>query len=71
MKLKKVILEITDSGIIPVICGASIMLNESSLPNPSFAWQLFGLGLTFVGLFLGDKYMNKQSLDTHETEETQ
>ena len=71
MKLKKILHEIANSGIIPLIVGVSIIFIESNLTDPSFVWMLFGFGFVILGLFLGDQYMNEQPSDNPEKEPEQ
>ncbi len=68
MKLKTIITEICNSGIIPLICGSYILLSEFSKDTPNFIWGGIAVIMMAGGLILGDRYMNKPSRDTHDKE---
>jgi len=61
MKLKKVSIEIINSGIIPLLIGAGIVLTTDNV-----IWGLFGLFSVLVGLALSSQYIENPTQDTSE-----
>ena len=69
MKRTNIVIEVINSGIIPLIIGAFIIFTEVGITDPSFGWALLGLGFIVVGLFLGNDYIEKSSQVNPEKEE--
>jgi len=67
MSIKKVIIEIIKSGLIPLIVGSFILLTTRIFTNNMIAWSAAGLLFILEGLCLGLRYTEEPSIFTHET----
>ena len=58
MKIKKVLNEIAESGIVPLVCGSGILLT-----NPPRLWAVYGLACTLMGLWWVYESIQKASVN--------
>ena len=65
MNVEKIIHEIVKSGLIPLLCGASVIFIEIA-NDPSIYWMLIGTGYLLYGVYLGFLYTSNPTQDTHE-----
>ena len=61
MNVTKIKNEIIKSGLIPLFCGAYILLTD-----PGIFWGMIGTSFLLIGIYYGHNYTKKTS-DTSET----
>jgi len=61
-KKKSIIREITQSGIIPLLCGSFILLTD-----PGIFWGLIGFSSVCIGIVFGYQYTSKPAQDTSDS----